>query len=328
MPTSSQSHDIPIDLTGPYSNVWNQVYTSQNTVVQAMGLDVNSNVVYTAQIIQDGVQLPDEPAPVPYTTRRDNGDIAITQLSRSGSILGVMYARGAGHGVSMGIEYDDHYNTWLWIDCDASGSGFARALRRVQFQNNLIMDRANSYPGSTVYRPFGPAGGSHGLSVAIDSVNGMMCVRRTFPDPDNGFGRRYYIYKLSDAVANNWTEVAHFDQDANRPAGTPGANGTFQGMCLYRSWVYVLDGDPKTVAPDDVYMTCTHWATGVMTQQIHVTAHSDFTYREPETMSVLPYVDSIDQSTFASISFGFANGPDNGRNFTYDVYGAQSAIPM
>lgn len=286
---------------------------SQNTVAQSLVFD--STYIYICQLIQDGVQLPDEPAPVPFSQREDDGDIAINRLFLDGSLDAVMYVRGAGHGAGVAVQSDG----LLWIDADASGSGFARALGRVAFQAGVVLD---SLTGTEIFRPFGPSSGSHGLSVSIDNTNGLMAVRRTFPDPDVG-GRRYYLFDLNRAIAGDFSEILYeVDQPANVIPSEPGVIGTFQGFTTLGNYFYTIEGNPQ---PDNnTYISRLNWLDGATEQRVHQTVMSDLVHREPEGLTIWNPDDNL---ATAKLVLGFASGTDNARLYNLAYIPVVKIIP-
>lgn len=285
---------------------------SQNTVAQSLVFD--NMYMYVCQIIQDGVQLPDEPGPVPFSQREDDGDIAINRLSQTGVLDAVMYVRGAGHGAGIAIQSDG----LLWIDADASGSGFARALGRVTFQPGAVLD---SLTGTEIFRPFGPPAGSHGLSVSIDNVNNLMAVRRTYPDPDVD-GRRYYLYDLNRATGGDFSEVLYtVDQMANQPPNTPGAIGTFQGFTTLGNYFYTIEGNPSE---NNAYISRLNWIDSGTEQNVLQLVMSDLTHREPEGLTIWNPDGNL---TTAKMVFGFASGTDNARLYNLAYIPVVKTIP-
>lgn len=275
---------------------------SEVTVAQSIDFDYVNQWMYVGQVIQDGRQFPDEPAPVPFATREANGDMSISRLRMDGTLESNMYIRGAGHGTSVAVAPDGR----LWTDADSSGSGFARAIALITYEPGAIRDSDSL---ATLYRPFGPPSGSHGLSVSVDQRFGKMCIRRTFPDPGNG--RRHYLFNLNDTMQGNFTNILHeVDQPANQPPDTPGGIGTSQGMCTYGDYFYSLEGNPEA---NNTYISRLNWQTGQTEQKVHqVEIFDDITYREPEGLTV----QSIPGNPGANkLVFGFASGSAGARKY-------------
>lgn len=278
------------------------ILLSEVTVAQSIDFDPVNNWIYVGQVIQGGRQFPGEPAPVPFATREANGDTCISRLNMDGSLESRMYVLGSGHGTSVAVAPDGR----LWIGADSSDSGFARAIALVTYTPETVNNSASL---GTIYRPFGPASGSHGLSVSVDQRFGRMCVRRTFPDP--GDGRRHYLYRLSDTMAGNFSNVLfEVDQAANQPPDTPGAIGTSQGMCTYGDYLYSLEGNPEA---NNTYISRLSWRTNQTEQKVHqVAIFNDITYREPEGLTV----QNIPGNPGANkLVFGFASGLSGDRRY-------------
>lgn len=278
--------------------------TSQGTSMQAVGFD-GLGYFYVTQLIKGGVQFPDEPAPLTFAQRRSSGDFAINKYTLDGNLIDVMYVRGAGHGVTLAFERNTNR---IWIDADASSSGFGRALARITFTSGAVLD---SLVNTEVFRPFGPASGSHGVSASIDPVFGKFSIRRTFPDPDNGFDRRYYLYELSDAVQGIFSRpLATVDQRANDGV-TPDSIGTFQGHQSYDKFFYTLDGDPLA---NNIYITSLSWDTGETIDRQFISDRQDLYYREPEGITL--WAESMSPNDIHKLVFGIAYDTDNDRKYT------------
>ncbi|MFE4863270.1 hypothetical protein, partial [Streptomyces sp. NPDC056670] len=293
------SQTARVNLTGTHNTMFKAVLTSQATVVQAFAVDPVGGHMYASQIMQAGIQLPGESAPVPWETREAAGDIAITQMSlATNQVLGVMYITGAGHGAGLGVERAAD-GTWLWCDADTSGSGFARAIGRVKFQNGAVL------AGKTIplYRPFGAASGSHGLSCAIDPTYNRIMVRRTYPDPGNG--RRHYLYDLTAFKAGNFTPLAIVDQEANSTSPDGRSIGTYQGGGTWGNYLYSLEGNPKL---NNSYLTSLDWRTGQVVQRALITTHMDLepVQREPEAIAIWAPNPATPQTV--KFGYGFAGG--------------------
>jgi hypothetical protein len=287
------------------------VPTGQGTVVQGFAVDPVGGHMYTSQIIEGGRQLAGETAPVPWEDRDAAGDLAITRLSlATQQVLGVMYIKNAGHGVGLAVERASD-GVWLWTNADASSSGFARALGRVQFQPDAVLN------GKTIplYRPFGPASGSHGLSAQIDPTNNRIMVRRTYPDPGNG--RRHYLYDLDSfkAQAGLATPLAIVDQEANSSAPDGRSIGTYQGGATWGNYLYSWEG--TTSSTNNAYLTSLDWRTGQVVQRTLVTTHTDLfsVHREAEAMAI--WVPDPASPQTVKIGYGFAGGPTGARHFTF-----------
>ncbi|MFG3176579.1 hypothetical protein ACGFZC_16145 [[Kitasatospora] papulosa] len=302
------------NLDGPFTQMFSKRKTGSYGAHQEVAIDEVNQLIYVGQVIQGGMQFPDETAPVDYDTRSTRGDICISQMNMAGDLLGSMYIRGAGHGVSIAIEQGADGGTWLWTDADSSSSGFARGLHRLKFQAAAVLDSKNL----RVYRPFGV--GSHGMSCAIDPVYRRMSVHYTYPDPDVGNGaRRYVLFDLDEAAQDVWVPLAVIDQPVNQPA--PGV-GTFQGHTTWGDYAYSLDGDP--LGP--IYLTALCWNTGRQISRQLITFASELTtYREPEGLCI--WVPDPSAPHKARLVMGITDGPSEDRDYTLGYLEASSFSP-
>lgn len=275
---------------------------SETTVAQSLDFDQPNQWMYVGQIIQGGRQLAGEPAPVSDVDRVNNGDISINRLNMDGTLDSNMYIRGAGHGTSVAVAPDGR----LWIDADSSSSGFARAVSLITFQPGVTTD-SNLL---AIYRPFGPASGSHGLSIYTDLRFGKVMIRRSYPEGDPN-ARRYYLYHLDAVMLGDFsTPLFQVDQPANQPPDTPGGITTFQGGTTYGDYLYSLEGDPNI---SNTYISRLRWDTGVTESKVlQATIFDDITYREPEGMSLQNFPGNHNAN---KLVFGFASGPGGGRKY-------------
>ena len=72
--------------------------------------------------MQAGRVLPGATRPYTGTERSTNGDLCITRLGWGGTIIGGMYLKGFGHGVSIGVEPADT-SACLWTETDSVPDG-------------------------------------------------------------------------------------------------------------------------------------------------------------------------------------------------------------
>ncbi|MER6605916.1 hypothetical protein ABT282_08370 [Streptomyces sp. NPDC000927] len=294
-----------INLERPHSTTLTAIRTSQNTVIQGFAVDPTNDCIYTSQLINGNTQLPGEKAPVPYATRASSGDIAITKISLTNhTVLGVMYIKGAGHGMTIQVEHAPD-GVWLWVDADSSSGGFARAIGRTRFQNGAVL---NSRTQTTVIRPFGTD--SHGLSAAVDQHSDQIMVRRGL----SGNNRRYYLYNLTAFKAGVYTPIATVDQAVGSATPDGMTIGTFQGAATWGNYLYSLEGTATNGGTNTTYLTCLHWHTGQLVQRALVTHELGLEYREPEGMDVWT-PDPLNPMA-VRLGYGFAGGPSGKRHFT------------
>ncbi|MGW7100372.1 phage baseplate protein [Streptomyces sp. NPDC054838] len=301
-PRSVLSAPTPrVELTSGHTTVFTDGTTYHpSNPIQGLSVDGQTNEIYFAQVIPGGVQLPGESAPVSGADRNAAGDIAITRMSMSTrQVLGVMWVKASGHGLSVAAERDSS-GLWLWIGCD-SEDGFARALGRVRFQNQTVLDGRTI---ATTYRPFGTAA-SHNLSVAIDPAYSRIVVRRMYPDPSSGY--RYYLYDLEAFKAGDTAPLAMVDQRANATSPDGKTIGLYQGSTTWGNYLYTLEG---VVGADNTYITILDWRTGKVVQRTQITTHPTLTNREPQGLAVWL------SSGAAKFAYAFSGGTTSARTVT------------
>src|SRR5690606_24631996 len=78
-----------------------------------------------------------------WKEHNSRGDLSLTHLSPDGSeILGHMYLRGFGHGVSMAVEADGN-DVYIWTEVDAQPAGESargNKLGRFRYEPGGILD--------------------------------------------------------------------------------------------------------------------------------------------------------------------------------------------
>ncbi|GAA3731158.1 hypothetical protein GCM10022225_11230 [Plantactinospora mayteni] len=88
LPTSRR-----FDLTDGSDPLFREKALRNGTVLQSIAFDNVNRRIYTAQVLQGGVQLA-EPASVSGANRNAAGDLCVTQLDFAGNQLGQMYLLG------------------------------------------------------------------------------------------------------------------------------------------------------------------------------------------------------------------------------------------
>ncbi|MEU4394186.1 hypothetical protein [Kribbella sp. NPDC023855] len=230
-----------------------------------------------------------------FIVQGENGgtgaDLVINRVSASGSVLGWMAIRGAGHGVSIAAEAVGS-TTYIWVECDAdenTNDGRGTALARVQFKHGLV--RKSIASTAKFFR------GSNTITAAVDPVNKRLMVRRK----ENG---SFYlsVWPLATARYGRASDrLVHVRQ--------PSVAETFQGYTFYGKYAYLYYGTGQT-NPDNINSTirCLDLNTGKFVGSPAVTrAGSSLVYREPEGIAV-HRMDSGRMGLF----YGFASRPSGG----------------
>ncbi|WP_328968047.1 phage baseplate protein [Streptomyces sp. NBC_00239] len=246
---------------------------------QSFAFDDENQFVYTLQLIQGGIELPDERGALTTGSRREYGDMCVTRLDFDGKIRGHMYLRGFGHGISLGVEPTDG-RTHLWVEGDAAGgkSGYGRTVTRVPFRDGSVLD--SSDPDVRHQEPLPGALATH---PALD-----LETRRVLVSFREGTERRYAIYPM-DRFRKGAHGALHELPDVWQRDGE-----SFQGCALYGDYIYQLTGSPYTDdegenPPSDggnTYVSAIDVQTGKRAGRQLVTAAPDLDFREPEGIAV------------------------------------------
>ncbi|WP_020388614.1 hypothetical protein [Kribbella catacumbae] len=251
------------------------------TVMQSFAFDTPNNRLFTGQL-RSG-------------TPANSGDLTLSQLSFSGTVLGHMYLNGFGHAVSIGAQAVGS-TTYIWTETDVdTANGRGRQICRFPWKNGATLSSSSV----TKWKPV--AGGSV-FTPAVDQRYGRLGVRHSSPD-----GMRINVYDLAAASAGDYSTVlASFKQ----PTLTAGV--AFQGWALYGSYCYFWEGTAYPGEPDETKANSKLWAydinAGKIVDSFLTLAGKSLTYREAEGMAVYGSTDAT-----ARLYFGFASGVSGDR---------------
>ncbi|WP_248958819.1 phage baseplate protein [Sphaerisporangium perillae] len=246
------------------------------TVLQSFAFDNTNGHLYTIQV-KNGAGSPVA------------GDLCVTKLSLTGTILGHMYLMGFGHGVQIGVEPSGS-SAYLWTETDGASDGtnaWGRKLARFKFVNGQTLTTSSS-----ALTKYAPVAGATSTTCAIDPSTNRLVMRYRL-----GGAVRYNVYALSAVKAGNATALFEVVQ--------PSGLGTFQGYTAYGQYLYMLDGTAYSASnpnPGNTYLTSVDLGTGEVVQRSFTAAWKSLDYREPEGMAL----------QFAAgqprLCFGFASG--------------------
>jgi hypothetical protein len=120
------------DLTDASDEWFREILLQDVRILQSFSFDNANKHLYTVQLVQAGRQLPGESRTFTGTERETNGDLCVTRLDWQGYIIGRMYLRGFGHGVSIAAEPSGN-SAYLWTETNAlARSGSACSSRRTR----------------------------------------------------------------------------------------------------------------------------------------------------------------------------------------------------
>jgi hypothetical protein len=271
---------LPDTLRFKMSATTNEFFRSKPlwgpTVMQSFAFDTPNNRLFTGQL-RSG-------------TPADSGDLTLSQLDFSGTVLGHMYLNGFGHAVSIGAQAVGS-TTYIWTETDVdTANGRGRQICRFPWQNGATLS-------SSSVTKWKPVSDGSVFTPAVDQRFGRLGVRYSLAD-----GMHINVYSLAAAAAGDYSTVlASFKQ----PALTPGID--FQGWALYGSYAYFWEGEAYPGEPDETKATSKMWCYDINQGQIVdsflTLAGKSLTYREPEGMAVYGSTDATER-----LYFGFASG--------------------
>ncbi|MGW5423041.1 phage baseplate protein [Streptomyces sp. NPDC003943] len=284
---TDQSRNVPVapaiagafDIARP-TRLWQPTPLSDVTGPQSLAFDDTNRHVYVVQLVQGGLRLRGEEAPVDAARRKRAGDLCVTRFSRSGEQLGRMYLRGFGHGISMGVEPRGG-TVWLWMESEAHPrSGFGRAVARIRFEDGAVLD--NDDP-SVRHQRIAPKGSTR-VHPAVDMTAGRLLISYVGTDGKHG----YSVHSLNDVLAGDRTPLHRIDSAAFLESET------FQGCALHGAFIYQLTGNPYSKSggrnPRDsggnTFISAIDIRTGRVAGHQHVSVDPSLRFREPEGIAV------------------------------------------
>ncbi|WP_377273247.1 teichoic acid biosynthesis protein C [Peterkaempfera sp. SMS 1(5)a] len=335
-----------LDLNSASNNWIREKATRDATIIQSFGYDNANRHIYLAQVTQGGLKLTGESATVSSADRNLHGDLTITQWDMTGNILGYMYLRGFGHGMSLGVEPVGG-TACLWTEVDAvplsDGTSRGTRLARFPFVNGQVLDSTSS-----TLATYTPVPGSTINTAGIDPVYGRLAVR--YHDTDGVV--KYQVHDLDLARLDIWSEplASISEPDITAIPGWPLAtygHPSFQGYAVVGRYLYMLhgnaygtteniDGQDVVISQPNVgntFITSVDLTTGALypappspfTENVNPLATAaayTLDYREPEGLGV--YIPDLAQPGVFSIGMGFASGPSGARLAT--IYGKAGLI--
>lgn len=301
---SAVEADDVFDLTAPAVSYIREKYLYNETILQSFAFDDTNKCLFAVQLMQGGVQLPDEPAPVSGTERATHGDMCLTKLSLTGTQLGHMYLRGFGHGASIGVEPSGS-TSYIWTEADANQefTGYGMAVARFAYVNGRVLDSDDSAvdklyvaPGSTSNRP------------SVDMRHGRLLVQYMLDENEY----RYRVLDLEQAKRGDVLPLYDIPRVGIADTETP------QGVALLGDYLYQMTGTHYTDENGDnppskhgnTYLTAVHVPTSTVVQRSRSEAAYSLDYREPEGLAIELGVSP------PRLCMGFASGATGDRKYT------------
>ncbi|MGW6704103.1 phage baseplate protein [Streptomyces sp. NPDC054956] len=285
----------PVDLFG------REIRLTQGRVHQQVAFDPVTGLAYATQLISDGRQLADEPAPVPGVERDRRGDLCVNELAPDGTVRAAMYVRGFGHGGALGVENVDG-RPWLWLETDAdpvaTGFAYGKRIGRLAFTPGAVVDA-----GSGLIEVFDPVPGSSGVTPSLDVAHGRIGVRHGAHGAEE-----YRVYELEAFKRRVFTPLYGF----------PACYRT-QAWCLAGDLVYQNEGNAygtTNPAPGNSWWNVYDITTGKMIERRFNATALGLSHRETESITVRSTPDG------PQLVFGFATQEPGPRRMA--LYGITS----
>jgi hypothetical protein len=228
----------------------------------------------------------------PHDWHMTHGDLTLTRLDSSGTILSWMYLKGFGHGQGISVQSATS-QPWIWIEAvsqqgpDDFPDGFGTQIARFKWHPGATINHATD--GVHLYDPLP---GNWRLSPCL--AGDLISVRYTTPS----MAKRFAVYQVAGFLARDFTPLWTIDQ--------PSVPGTPQGWALLPGGkqVAMLTGtaySDTNPPPGNTFLTIFGKA-GVVSRTF-VNDGQGLSWREPEGV----------QAIGGRICYGFASGPADGR---------------
>ncbi|MDX6314037.1 MAG: hypothetical protein QOF84_937 [Streptomyces sp.] len=275
------------DLTAPSTELFREIGLRESRVLQSFSFDNANGRLYVVGLVQPGRRLAGETRSYSGPEREANGDLFVSCLDLTGAVVGRMYLRGFGHGVSIAAEPSGD-GAFLWTETDAVQAWDARKQTHIGWGSKLarfaFTDGAVLTPDSPGLTTFSPVPGADRTTVAVDPVSNRLAVRYRAGGSGSTFA--YGLYDLEAFKAGTFTPLA--------TVGEPDDVGIFQGFTSLGGYLYLIDGttyeyDAKGHALDpdgNTYLTGVSWDTGEQVERRLTRAGNSLYFREPEGLAI------------------------------------------
>ncbi|MFI8105818.1 Tat pathway signal sequence domain protein [Streptomyces sp. NPDC086023] len=295
-------------LTDPSTELFREIDLQETRVLQSFSFDNTNKHLYVVSLVDGGRQLPGESRRYTGDERARYGDLCVTRLDWHGSIIGRMYLKGFGHGVSIAAEPAGN-SAWLWTETDSveaanpsyptdptKNIGWGSRIGRFKFSNGAVLT-----PTSSKLTKFSPVAGADRTTIAVDPANNRLAVRYRLAGTFQ-FG----LYDLAAFKAGTFTQLAHVTQPTVLASD-------FQGFTSYGQYLYLLEGkaySSTNPAPGNTYHTVIDWNTGSVAERRLTEAGASLPFREPEGLAI--QIPDTATPTAVRLCTGFASGADAG----------------
>ncbi|MEU9236125.1 phage baseplate protein [Streptomyces subrutilus] len=274
------------DLTDPSTELLREIWLNELRVLQSFSFDNTNKHLYTVSIINGGRQLPGETRAYTGDERAKYGDLCVTRLDLTGAIIGRMFLKGFGHGVSIAVEPSGN-SAYLWTETESveapdpnypsdpsKNIGWGSKIGRFEFANGTVL--TNDSHKITKHTP---VAGADRTTIAIDPVNSRLVVRYRLSGAFH-FG----LYDLAAFRSGTYTQLAHVLQPTDIASPPP-----FQGFTSLGQYLYLLEGSAYSTgnpAPGNTYQSVINWNTGGRVERRLSEAGKSLLFREPEGLAI------------------------------------------
>jgi hypothetical protein len=307
--------EVLFNLRAAASPVMNPFSLNQGTVNQQVFYEPHNQLMYFTQVMGGSTTMPDETSPPPSGTRNSRGDLAISRVTMSGQVTGVMYARSFDHGSGIGAEYDAATGkTYVWLAFDAvqqptGTDAHGRRICRVEFVDQAVLTPASV----TDAQAFAPFPDLVSTTPGLDLVNSRITIAHS-----QGSGTTYSVFDLAAFKAKDYSRPLY---TFARPSYE-----NFQSWCAFGNYVYEQHGsaydDATNPPPPDgngnAFWVVIDMRTGNVVDRVDNDWGLTLDWREPESMGVFDLPGGL-QFTFA-----FAIGDTGQRQVA--LYGLTSQV--
>ncbi|WP_307182316.1 phage baseplate protein [Streptomyces canus] len=233
----------------------------EGTVLQSFAFDEAHKHLYALQLAAGGAE---------------SGDLCLNRLDYDGTLLGHMYLKGFGHGVSMGVQNAADGNVWIWTEA-AARNGYGQGVTRFRF-----FDGATRTGDDVAIRE--PIARSTNNQPSVCMTSQRVAIRYRLDNKP-----RYRVWDLDAFVARDYADPI---ADLAQTGLHPDSSVPFQGYALYGDHLYQLAGtayDTATNPPEkhgNAYLSCLDIRTGKLVQRQRTEAGHSLDHREPEGVAV------------------------------------------
>ncbi|MFE5614082.1 Tat pathway signal sequence domain protein [Streptomyces sp. NPDC056524] len=293
-------------LTDPSAELFREIALQETRVLQSFSFDNTNKHLYVVSLVDGGRQLPGETQRHTGDERARYGDLCVTRLDWTGSIIGRMYLKGFGHGVSIAAEPSGN-SAYLWTETDSveaanpsyptdptKNIGWGSKICRFKFANGAVLTNSSS-----TLTKFSPVSGADRTTIAVDPVNNRLTVRYRL-----GGTFQYGLYDLTAFRGGTFTQLANVSQPTVLASD-------FQGFTSYGQYLYLLEGkaySSSNPAPGNAYHTVVDWNTGTVVERRLTEAGASLSYREPEGLAI--QIPDTATPTAVRLCTGLASGAD------------------